>query len=54
MEKTNLILEYYYPSDSYELYDPKTGQFYNQSGQELREPQDYDESMEGYTPFGDE
>lgn len=35
-------------------YDRKLDKYYNQSGQELRNPKEYDSSQEGYTPFGDE
>jgi len=44
--------EYYPPSDSYEWFDGKY--YYNSSGQQLRDPEEYDDSEEGYTPFGDE
>lgn len=54
MNTDNLIEAYYGPSDSYELMDPETGQFYNRSGQELRDPEEYDPNSESYTPFGDE
>lgn len=50
----NLIESYYEPSGTYELMDEKTGQFYNRSGQELRDPEEYNPYSEGYTPFGDE
>ena len=43
---------YYGPSDSYEFFDGEN--FYNASGQQLRDPSEYDCSSEGYTPFGDE
>ena len=45
---------YYYPSDSYENHDEKTDTWHNDSGQELRDPSEYDMNSEGYTPFGDE
>ena len=45
---------HYYPSDSYENYDEKTDTWYDNSGQELRDPIEYDVNSEGYTPFGDE
>lgn len=54
MNTEKLIEAYYGPSDSYELMDQETGQFYNRSGQELRDPEEYNECSEGYTPFGDE
>jgi hypothetical protein len=50
----NLERTYYEPSGSYEYYDVKTDTYYNQLGQELRSPEEYDTSSEGYTPFGDE
>ena len=40
---------YYPPSDSYELYDPETGQFFNNFGDPLRDPEEYNDE-----PFGDE
>ena len=45
---------YYPPSGSYEYYDSKTATYYNNSGQELRDPEEYNQYSEGYTPFGDE
>ena len=54
MKIQKLVQAYYAPSDSYELIDPKTGQFYNCSGDKLRDPKEYDSCSEGYTPFGDE
>ena len=54
MKTENLTEAYYSPSESYELYDPETGQFYNHSGQKLRDPEEYNPYSEGYTPFGDE
>ena len=45
---------YYYPSDFYELYDAEMDQWFNMSGQSLRNPEEYDVNTEGYTPFGDE
>lgn len=45
---------YYSPSGSYENYDPETDTFFNNSGDQLRDPSEYDTSSEGYTPFGDE
>ncbi len=44
--------EYYPPSDSYEYWDGSN--FYNLSGQQLRNPNEYCDTQEGYTPFGDE
>lgn len=44
--------KYYEPSGTYE--DFIDGEFYNQSGDLLRDPSEYDPYSEGYTPFGDE
>ena len=44
--------EYYAPSASEEYTDGRF--FYNRSGQQLRNPKEYDPNGEGYTPFGDE
>jgi len=30
------------------------GDYYNEFGQKLRDPSEYCDSAEGYTPFGDE
>lgn len=46
--------EYYAPSDSMELFDEKTNTWLNWSGQQLRDPDEYNKNSEGYTPFGDE
>lgn len=43
-----------YPCGTTALYDPNTGVYYNTSGSRLRDPQEYDRTSEGYTPFGDE
>ncbi len=51
-ELQELELEYYSPSDSYEYWDGS--HFYNRSGDQLRDPAEYDPYSEGYTPFGDE
>lgn len=45
-------LEYYSPSDSLEYTDGEN--WYNRSGQLLRDPEEYNPYSEGYTPFGDE
>ena len=45
---------YYSPSDSYELYDYETDEFYGSDGSAFRDPDEYDINTEGYTPFGDE
>ena len=51
-DTTNMVKEYYEPSGTYEWFDGYT--FYNEFGQELRNPNEYDVYSEGYTPFGDE
>jgi len=48
-----LYQSYYPPTGTVELTDGK-GNWFNQFGQELRSPDDYDVYAEGYTPFGDE
>lgn len=35
-------------------YDADTDTYYNYTGDELRNPEEYDPYSEGYTPFGDE
>jgi hypothetical protein len=37
-----------------ELFDEKTNTWLNWSGQQLRDPDEYNKNSEGYTPFGDE
>ena len=53
-----LVSQYYEPTESWELYDPENDVYYNNFGQILRNPDEYDfsdfENMEGFTPFGDE
>ena len=44
----------YYAVGSYAYYDASTNTYYNESGQQLRNPSEYNSSLEGYTPFGDE
>jgi hypothetical protein len=46
--------EYYPPSESMEFYHEATNTWYNNSGQRLRDPEEYNPHSEGYTPFGDE
>jgi len=53
-ELQQLSRVYYTPSGTYEYYDPKSDTFYNATGQELCNPDEYDPRHEGYTPFGDE
>jgi len=52
IENGQLEQEYYQPSQSYEYFDGQN--FYNRSGQQLRNPEEYALGTEGYTPFGDE
>ena len=53
-ELSKMDIGYYLPSDSNEYYDDETETYYNRSGQELRDPEEYNPDSEGYTPFGDE
>jgi hypothetical protein len=46
--------EYYEPSGTFEYQDRKTGDWYKEDGTPLRNPDEYDDTVEGYTPFGDE
>lgn len=50
----DLEKKFYKPSESLEYFDPETGNFYNRSGDKLRDPEEYNANSEGYTPFGDE
>lgn len=52
LEAGELTKEYYSPSDSFEYFDGEN--YYNASGDLLRDPSEYDVYSEGYTPFGDE
>lgn len=54
MDGVPLEIEYYAPSSSEELYDKKSDTWYNKSGQQMRDPSEYDRDDDGYTPFGDE
>lgn len=67
MNKKELIMDRYefqkikdrlipvgYPHGTTALYDSETDTYYNQFGLQLRDPQEYDTTSEGYTPFGDE
>lgn len=45
---------YYPPTGTYEWQDCKTGYWYSSNGDPIRDPEDYNTSAEGYTPFGDE
>jgi hypothetical protein len=42
-----------YADMGYAFYDKKNDQWYNDFGQELRDPEEYNTSSKGYTPFGD-
>jgi hypothetical protein len=53
-ELSKMIIEYYLPSDSNVYYDEETDTYYSFSGEQLRDPDEYDPDSEGYTPFGDE
>lgn len=44
----------YYAAGTSAYYDAATDTYYNSFGQELRDPAEYDQHSEGYTPFGDE
>jgi len=50
--KAKKEMRYYEPSDTYEFFDGE--HYYNASGRQLRDPSEYDDDTEGYTPFGDE
>jgi hypothetical protein len=52
VEIGEMEMAYYGPSDSHEFFDGEN--YYNASGQQLRDPSEYGCSSEGYTPFGDE
>ena len=57
MNGNPLEKQYYAPSQSEELFDPKTNTWYNLFGQSIRDPSEYDRNNggeDGYTPFGDE
>ena len=51
-EDGKMDLAYYSPSDSMEYYDGEN--YYNASGDQLRDPEEFDPHSEGYTPWGDE
>jgi len=53
MKTSELNRAYYEPSGTYEMQD-ENGIYYNRAGDQLRDPEEYDTSSEGYTPFGDE
>lgn len=44
----------YYACGTYAYYDAESGTHYNEAGDALRDPAEYDVHSEGYTPFGDE
>lgn len=43
-----------YADQGYAYYDRLTDTWYNDFGQELRDPEEYLQYYEGYMPFGDE
>ena len=51
-ELAKLERRIYYPTDSIEYYDPKTGRWYNGLGQLLKDPDEYNPNNESL--FGDE
>ena len=50
----NTFEEVYYAAYTTAFYDEENDIYYNRSGQRLRNPKEYDNNSEGYTPFGDE
>lgn len=53
IESGEATKQYYKPSESYEWVID--GQFYTRSGQELRDPSEFEPDEDGcYEPFGDE
>ena len=55
MDGRQLSEAQYAPSDSMEFYDDETDTYYNRSGQQLRNPLEYEPDEDGtYEPFGDE
>lgn len=52
IEAGEVYKEYYSPSDSNEWFDGDN--FYNASGDMLRDTNEFNAYSEGYTPFGDE
>jgi hypothetical protein len=53
IKNQELTKEYYSPSESMEWCDAE-GNYYNNTGNRLRSPEEYNPKSEGYTPFGDE
>lgn len=53
IENGEVQKEYYSPSESMEWCD-EDGNYYNNMGNRLRCPEEYNPRSEGYTPFGDE
>lgn len=51
MGNTQLDTEYYKPSESQELFNPKTQKFYTRSGQELRNPGGFKNYTDGSNSF---
>jgi len=52
--RDNEFQEEYYAAGTTAFHDEESDLWYNQSGQQLRSPKEYDRHSEGYTPFGDE
>jgi hypothetical protein len=52
VDTTSMDKAYYSPSGSMEWFDGE--HFYNHNGDRLRDLHEYDQTSEGYTPFGDE
>lgn len=52
IENGDLWEDFYEPTGTYEFTDGRN--WYNKSGQELKDPEEYDYLAEGWTPFGDE
>lgn len=52
--KVNMEQVEYGNTGTYAWYDSETDTYYNDCGDVLRDPSEYDWYSEGYTPFGDE
>lgn len=53
MNGNPLSMEYYSPSQSQELYDDKTNTWYNRSGQQMRDPSEYERYPDGTNQWGE-
>jgi len=53
MDGEYLEKQYYAPSQSEELYDPKTNTWYNLSGQQMRDPSEYERYSDGTNQWGE-